>query len=75
MVHTGEFVHIIIFSISLFGYGVIYGIGLWLNVFWLWYIGGYGGRAVAVFPKGSGVFVVAGKCGADAESDEGDCHE
>ena len=54
---------------------VIHGIGLWLNVFRLWYVGGYGGGAMAVFPKGSGVFVVAGKCGADAESDEGDRHE
>ena len=71
MVHTGDFVHIIIFSIHLFGHGVIYGIGLWLNVFWLWYIGGYGGGAVAGFPKGCGAFVVSGKSGADAESDEG----
>ena len=75
MVHTGDFVHIIIFSIHLFGHGVIYGIGLWLNVFWLWYIGGYGGGAVAGFPKGCGAFVVSGKSGADAESDEGDRHE
>ena len=75
MVHTGDFMHIIIFSIHLFGHGVIYGIGLWLNVFWLWYIGGYGGGAVAGFPKGCGVFVVSGKSGADAESDEGDRHE
>ena len=67
--------HIIIFSIHLFGHGVIYGIGLWLNVFWLWYIGGYGGGAVSGFPKGCGAFVVSGKSGADAESDEGDCHE
>ena len=67
--------HIIIFSIHLFGHGVIYGIGLWLNVFWLWYIGGYGGGAVAGFPKGCGVFVVSGKSGADAESDEGHRHE
>ena len=75
MIHTGDLFIVFFWSPCIYGYMVIHGIGLWLNVFRLWYVGGYGGGAMAVFPKGSGVFVVAGKCGADAESDEGHRHE